>query len=65
MFGKGGYIILRRSKYHPLILHAMWAKDLENIELHEFVPESPKKGWRAIFHNPLFKGKIQVKKGDE
>lgn len=56
----GGYVIIRKSHHAP-IAHFMYIEKLpEGIEVKHFVPDKPKKGWRALIDMIWFKGHEKV-----
>ena len=56
----GGYILIRKSKHAPT-LHFLYLDKLpdDNKALH-FVPDNPKRGWRALIDMILFKGHEKI-----
>lgn len=61
-FKHGGYIAIRRSRYHSFIPHIIWIKDLKDAEIEHYTPVNPKQHLISIiFHKFLFKGQIKTK----
>lgn len=61
MIRDGGYILVTRSPRNRFVPHSMWIEDINdpNSEIHEFVPDTPKRGIMGFFHAFLFKGHIR------
>jgi hypothetical protein len=62
--GEKRYLIVRKSllTFWP---HVMLTDSIEGIEVEEFKPLHPIKGWRAMFAAIVFKGRVRVGKGEE
>jgi hypothetical protein len=60
--GKKRYLIVRKSN-HTIWPHVMLTDDLRDVEIEEFTADEVKKGWKAFFHAPFFKG--HVRKGKD
>lgn len=63
----GGYLIVRRSR-HTWVPHFMWTKSIEGLEVIEYKPVAPHRGWlfwllpvRAI----LFRGRLRRGVGEK
>jgi hypothetical protein len=43
----------------------MLTRSIEGLEVEEFQPIAPKRGWRAFFHAFRFEGRLRKGKGEE
>lgn len=42
LINEGGYLIIRKSHWGPFP-HFIWAKNIEGLEVEQYVPTTPKK----------------------
>ena len=54
-FQRGGYLIIRKSRFGPFP-HFIWAKDLRDAEIEHYVPIDPK---HRLIPPLFFSGKIK------
>lgn len=58
------YLVVRLSA-HAVVPHVFFAESINNLDVEEFNPVQPIRGWKAIIDSFWFKGKIRIGKGEE
>lgn len=59
------YLVVRTTHHRAPIAHVQFAPSIEGLEVEEFVPLNPQRGWKAIINSFWFKGKIRKGLGEE
>ena len=58
------YITINVSPHGP-IPHVRFAKSIDGLQVSEFIPIKPKRGWKAILDSVKFKGRVREGEGEE
>jgi hypothetical protein len=63
-YRQGQYLIVRKSKY-TFWPHCMMADSIKTLEVEEFKPVKPQRGWTAWIRAIWFEGRVRRGIGEE
>ena len=61
-FLEGGYICFGWSPRNLFVPHAFYVESMENVVVHEFVPDNSRTDKKGILKAPFFKGHVRTRR---
>ena len=58
------YLVVRISR-HTIWPHVFFARSIDALEVEDYAPVKPLKGWRGFIAAPLFRGRVRRGLGEE